>query len=242
MLRLAGLVAVTLCGALAATAFAQSSSDPCKTEGKRDPDSYATIRLVNMTQQRDANEVQTDLRNMLPCARIYYVPSQNALSLSASAANMEEARKIVVELDQPRKSYRVTFTLVQVEAGKRMGARKFSLVLWANERTTLKQGQRIPITTGADKKESVTAVQVQYVDVGLNLQASIEGNRLSTKVEESAVVPSAAAANPEEPSIAQTVLEGSSLLKIGSPLVIGSLELPGSTHRQDVEVLVEAID
>lgn len=237
-LRIASCVGL-LCGALAVTAAAQSNQstiDPCKNH---DTDSYATLRLTNMTQTREIMSVVTALRNMLPCARIYFADQQSAISLTASAANMELARKIVAELDQPGKSYRVTFTLTELENGKRVAGRRFTMMVWGTERTTLRQGQRVPVTTASDKKDSDTAVQVQYVDIGLNLQATIDGRRLSTKVEESAVVPGAGAG--QNPTIAQTVLEGSSGFQPGVAVVIGTLEEPGSTRRQEVEVTVEPV-
>jgi type II secretory pathway component GspD/PulD (secretin) len=242
MVLLAGLVAVLLGFGAAASVFAQSSGDPCKADNKHDTDSYATIRLVNMTQPREAMEITTGLRNMLPCAKVYYVAPQNAITVSASAQTLELARKLVAELDQPIKSYRVTFTLTEVEAGKRLAGRKFSMVLSVGERSTLKLGQRVPIVVGADKKDSSTGVQVQYVDIGLNLQANIEGKRITSKVEESSLVNSATAVSAQDPTIAQTVLEGSSPVKLGVPVVIGSLEVSGSSRRQEVEVLVEATD
>jgi type II secretory pathway component GspD/PulD (secretin) len=242
MFCLAGLLAVTLCGALAAPALAQTPTEPAKPEIKPEPEHYVTIRLVNMIQQHEANDVVTDLRNVLPKSRIYYVAAQNTLSVKGSAEDLELARKIVAELDQPPKSYRVSFTLSEVEAGKRLTSRKFSLALYGGERSVLKQGQRVPIVTGADKKDSDTGVQVQYVDIGLSLQANIDGKRLSTKVEESAIVAGSGLVPNHDPSIDQTVLEGSSTLKLGVPVVLGTLDVPGSAHRQEVEVLVEAIE
>ena len=231
----------SLCGCvLSLPLLAQSKSDSCKDN--HEPEAYANIRLVNATQQHESLDIQTDLRNMLPCARIYYVSSLNTISIQASQSLIEQARKIVAELDQPHKSYRITLTLAEVENGKHSSARKYSMVLWAGERSTLKLGQRVAIAVAADTKdkEADTKVQVQYMDVGLNFQATIEGKRLMTKVEELSIANSATPL--QTPNIAQTVLENSSALKLGTPVTLGSLDLPGSVHRMEVEALVEAIE
>jgi hypothetical protein len=41
--------------------------------------------------------------------------------------------------------------------------------------------------------------------------------------------------------IRQTSLDGSSILMPGKPLVLGSLDMPGSTRHMDVEVVAELV-
>ncbi len=43
------------------------------------------------------------------------------------------------------------------------------------------------------------------------------------------------------PVIRQTTLEGTSTLVQGKPLVLGSLDVPGSTRHQEVEVVSELV-
>ena len=45
----------------------------------------------------------------------------------------------------------------------------------------------------------------------------------------------------QDPIVRQTVLEGSSILAPGKPLTLGSLDIPGSTRRLEVEVVLEAV-
>lgn len=237
-LRLAGLLATLLCVLMMPVAL-RAQAEPGKAENHREPDSYASIRLVNMTQQKEAYDVQTDLRNMLPRARVYYVSEQNAITLLGTAADIELARKIVAELDQPRKTYRVTFTLAEVEGGKRAVVYKYSFRLLANDRSALKQGQRIPIATTVETKGAAAPeTQFQYTDVGLNLEASIEGTTLRTKVEQSASL----APESLHPSISQSVLESTSKVKLGVPILLGTMDEPGTARHQEVEILVEPVE
>jgi hypothetical protein len=46
---------------------------------------------------------------------------------------------------------------------------------------------------------------------------------------------------PQDPVVRQNVLNGTSTLALGKPLVLGSIEVPGSTRRQEIEVLAEAV-
>jgi hypothetical protein len=45
----------------------------------------------------------------------------------------------------------------------------------------------------------------------------------------------------QEPVVRQTVLEGTSFLTPGKPLVLGSLDIPGSARHLDVEVVMEQV-
>jgi hypothetical protein len=98
----------------------------------------------------------------------------------------------------------------------------------------------VPIVTGVSGEKDA-ATQVQYVDVGLNLDATIEGNTLRVKLEESALSVEKAAAAVSDPVLDQTVFEGSAALTLGKPITLGSLAIPGSTHREEIEATVEVI-
>jgi hypothetical protein len=87
------------------------------------PSTYKTFYLNNVIRQQDANEIVTDLRNILPTPKIYYVPSQNALSIRGSADDIALAQKILGDLDHPHKAYRLTYTLTETGSGQPDGDR-----------------------------------------------------------------------------------------------------------------------
>jgi len=76
--------------------------------------SYQTLYLTNLTGQSDANDIQTDLRNMLPNSKLFYVPSQSALSIRGTDEDISLARKIVSDLDRNQKIYRLTYTITDI--------------------------------------------------------------------------------------------------------------------------------
>jgi hypothetical protein len=207
---------------------------------------YQTIYLTNVTSDRDANEIVTDLRNMLPHARLYYVSSQRALSIEGSAGDIQSAQKMLTEIDRPLKSYRLTYSLTEMDGDKNLGTQQVSLIALDNgEKTTVKQGSKVPIVTGSTSEGSSTNTQVQYEDVGLTIEAAVDGSpdtlRLRTRVAQSNVPDERAPGNTGDPAIRQTVLDAGATLVPGKPLVIGSLDIPGSTRREEISVVSELI-
>jgi hypothetical protein len=100
----------------------------------------------------------------------------------------------------------------------------------------------VPIVTGTTEGASAGQnSQVQYLDVGLHIEASLEGTRLRTKVEQSRVADEKSGLGAQDPIVRQTVLDGTSSLTQGKPLVLGSLDIPESTRREEIEVVAEAV-
>ena len=208
-----------------------------------------TFYLNNATQQADANEVVAALRNLLdPCDKTYLVNSQDALVVRAGAENMALAQKILGELDRPKKTYRLTFTVTDVDAGKRVGTQHFSMVAVSGQQTKLKQGSKVPIATGSyNDKAGPAGVQTQitYIDVGMTFDATLtamgDGAMLKSDVAQSSLAPDTSGVGPQDPIIRQSELQGVFYLTTGKPLMIGSLDIPGTSRRLDIEVLMEPL-
>jgi type II secretory pathway component GspD/PulD (secretin) len=183
---------------------------------------------------------------MLPNAKLYYVPSQSAISLRGTPEDIALAKRILADLDHTKKIYRLTYTITDSDSGKRIGTQHFTLVIASGGKTDLKQGSKIPIVTGATKTgETTQHSEVQYVDVGLEIEASLDaysdGVRLRSKLAQSSVAEEKSGVGMEDPVIRETTLEGTSTLVQGKPLVLGSLDIPGSTRHQEVEVVSELV-
>jgi type II secretory pathway component GspD/PulD (secretin) len=244
-------LALTLVGAISDAQTPATDSKP--VEVKASPETYQTIYLTNVTQQNDLNDIMTDLRNLFSRAKIYAIPSQNAISIRTTPEDMVLAQKIVADLDRPKMLYRLTYTVTETESGKRTGSQRFTLTVAAGVKAVLKQGNRVPVFVGTnDAKSSAQNIEVQYVgaqvqyaDVGLNIEASAdtyaEGLRLHTKIEQSSVSEEKSGVGPQDPIIRQSVLEETSTLSPGKPLVLGSLDIPESTRQREIEVVAELV-
>jgi len=236
---------------LAAPCRAQSQSTDKPADSKpaearpaetRPPEIRQTFFLSNATSQIDLNDIQTDIRNMLSRAKIYGVASQNAISVAGTAEDIQLAQKIISELDRPKKVYRLTYTITEFDGGKRTGAEHYSLVLLQGERFEMKQGTKVPIVTGTFSHDSAAAEsQTQFLDVGLAIEAKIEDARLQSKIERSSVSDEKSGVGPQDPIIRETELSGMMLLPLGKPVLLGSIDVPGTVRREEVEVSAELV-
>jgi type II secretory pathway component GspD/PulD (secretin) len=239
MLRMKGFVcsiAVLLLG-LGASAQTQ----PAETRASEE---VRTFFLNNVTDAREATEIQTDLRSVLPHAVVSYVDSQQALSVRGTADEIVQAEKTISELDRKRKVYRITYSITDIDGGKPTGTQHVELILPTGSKTEVKQGTRAPIVTDTVDKDSGTPrTQVQYIDVGLNIEASLEGSgdapRLETRVEQSSIGDERSGIGAQDPVIRQTKMEGWSMLTQGKPTLLGSLDIPGTTRHEEIMVMSE---
>jgi hypothetical protein len=236
------VVAITLamaCCGMSAVAQTQNA------ETKANADTYQTIYLTNLTQQNDLNELLSDLRNMLPNDKLSGVPSQNAISIRASAADIALAQKILSDLDKTKKIYRLTYTMTERDGGKTIGVQHFSIIVASGSRTDLKQGSRVPVAVHTSSSPGGASSEITYLDVGQEIDASLDGYldgvRLRSKVVQSEIAEDKPSVGTQDPVIRQTTLEGTSTLVQGKPLVLGSLDIPGSTRHQEVEVVSELV-
>jgi len=234
------VVAITLAMACCGmNAVAQTQAADAKTS----QEIYQTLYLTNLTQQNDADDLQKDLRNMLPELKLMYVPSQSAISVRGSAEDIALAQKILSDLDKTKKIYRLTYTMTERDGGKTIGMQHFSIVVASGSRTDFKQGSRVPLAVNTNLASPSS--QITYLDVGQEIEASLDGYldgvRLRTKVVQSSIVEDKPGVGLQDPVIRQTTFEGTSTLVQGKPLVLGSLDVPGSTRHQEVEVVSELV-
>lgn len=210
---------------------------------ERQPNSYQTFYLKNATSQMAANDIQTALRNLLPGAKIYYALTENALMVSGSAEELTQAQKMLADLDKPQKVYRVTYTISDGHGAPR----HLAMLVSPGRRGITKQGTRVPIMTGSYKEGGgdQANTQFQYQDIGLNVDATIEGYgggmRLISKIEETSVSEQKSSVGIQDPIVDQSVLEAQSAINTAKPVTLGSLNLGEGKHL-DVQVAVEAVE
>jgi type II secretory pathway component GspD/PulD (secretin) len=212
-----------------------------------EPTSVKILHLTNVTNQNDANEILIALRNILnpDTTRMYLLASQEAIVIKAEPEEIALAQKLIGELDRPRKLFRLTYTVTTMDGSKPLNTEHYSMVVASGQRSVMKEGNRIPIVTGSDKTDSsAPQTQFQYVDVGMNFDttavAYADGVWLRTKVEQSGLADEKSSVGTD-PVLRQTVVEGSSALTSGKPLVLDSLDMPGTTHHMKIEVTAEPL-
>jgi len=239
-------VAITLTAPRAAAQTSPQETKPCNAgpASAQQPaaETVQTFFLTNSADPSAFNDIQTALRNVLPRARIYGVQAQNAITIKTTPEDMEIAHQLISDLDKPRKLYRVTYTITDIDGGKRLGSERFVLLVRSGSKSSFKQGSRVPIMTGTVAGEPA-GTQMQYQDVGLNIEADVSGSPdsiiLRTKIEQSSLANEGSGATAQDPVVRQTVLNEMADLSQGKPLVLGSLDLPGTTRNQEIAVVAE---
>ena len=221
------------------------AADLKSVEPKSASQSYQTLYLSGTTREHDGIELVTDLRNMLPYAKLFYVPSQNAISMFGSADDFAVARKMLADLDKAKRAYRLTYSITEMDGGQAVGTRQIALIVIPGENASLKQGSRVPIVTGTAQGGASNENTVEYLDVGLKIEASLDGPpdglRLRTKVEQSSLADEKSGLGGQDPVIRQTALDATSTLAQNKPLVLGTLDIPGSGRREQIQVSSELI-
>lgn len=241
-------------GVRAQTLSADSKpADGKPSESKIAPDTYQTFYITNQTQRDELTDIQTDLRNMLPKSRLYAIQSQNVISMRGTPEDVQLAQKMISDLDQPRKIYRLNFTLTDIVNGNRAVSQHFSLVAAAGMKVLLRQRNKVPVFTGVNRAENKSqdppvqcvGAQVEYQDVGLLIEATADeiqnGLRLKSKVSQSSLADDKSGPGTQNPIIRETELEGISSLVLGKPLVLGSLEMPSGERKMEIEVVAELV-
>ena len=228
--------------AIAQTAVLETKPSDSKTRVEH----VETIFLKNVGQQNDFNDAQTALRNLLPRAAVYGVVWQNAIVLRATEDEIQLAKKVIADIDQPRKTYRLTYTITEVDGAKRGTPQHYSLVVGSGSRTIFKQGTKVPIATGSTEPAASAAnTQFQYIDVGVSIDARLEGSgeglHVNTKVEQSRAAQDKTIAGVQEPVFDQTVLDGTSPVIPGKSIVLGLIDIPGTSRHQEIELTSELI-
>jgi type II secretory pathway component GspD/PulD (secretin) len=248
----AGLALITTLALNAQTPEPVKTADPAPAQSKQERSPYGqaitrVFYLKNITTQREADEALSVLRNVADTRdRLTIMWSRNAIVMEAPAEHIADAEKLLTDLDKPQKTYRLVYTLIDLDGTKRLGDQHYSMVLVSGQRTILKQGNRVPIITGTDfKNPNNPQTQYTYLDIGMNFDATIDDAqnslRLKAKIEQSSVVDNRSGAVPQEPLIRQSLFEGSAVLTPGKPIILGSLDIIGTTRRLEIQATVEPL-
>jgi len=137
-------------------------------------------------------------------------------------------------------AYRLDFSFNELEDGKKINTRHYSLNLTAGSSNELKIGSRVPIATGGNP--TMPAMNYQYMDVGTRIWASIavEGGgdlRLDVKSEVSNLDMGAGRDHPQLPPVVRQIqINGTTRLITGKAILIGSMDDPNSNRQFQLEM------
>jgi len=157
----------------------------------------------------------------------HVVKGQQGAEGNASAKQKSEQPKTA-------SAYRLDFSLIELEDGKKINTRQYALNLVPGYDTnTLKIGTRVPI----EMKQG----EMQYLDVGTSIFGSLR--EVGDVLELEARAEMSNFAEPGQPSHAMPLLRqlrinGSTVVVTGKPIAIGSVDDPNSKRQYQLEVTV----
>jgi general secretion pathway protein D len=120
-----------------------------------------TFYLANAAQQTDLNDVQTAIRNLLVGAKLYAIPSQNAIVMRATPDELLLAQRIIDDLDKARPEVVVDVAVLEVNRQKerKIGVelpQSFGLTLQANSNSTSSSSSSSSNSSGTNTNTTTT--------------------------------------------------------------------------------------
>ncbi len=137
--------------------------------------------------------------------------------------------------EKPVHAYRLDFSVNELEEGKKINARQYSLNLNADDANEIKIGTRVPVESGHE--------QFQYMDVGTSIWCRIgerpDGIPLSVRADISNfAIPDQGTGHESRPVVRQFKINASTLVLPGKPMIVGSVDDPNSKRQFQLEVTV----
>lgn len=147
-------------------------------------------------------------------------------------------------------AYRVDLSFNEMEDGKKVNSRHYSIDLTGGRENVIKIGTRIPIATSSINSASSQAgsvtEQYQYIDLGTSVWAQLinHGQELRISSEISSVDTSAGSDTTARlgPVLRQIKIEGSTALILGKPILIGVADDPNSKRQFQLEATVTKLN
>lgn len=138
---------------------------------------------------------------------------------------------------QPRETYRLDYTITEMEDGKKVNSRTYSVMCedeGSQTRGVLKVGSRVPVATGPTAPGGGGA-SFTYLDLGMNIEARLSNLAdqlsLQSEVEMSSVADSTVPNQASAPVIRQLRVNTNNAIIPGKPVVISTADDVAS-HRQ----------
>ena len=137
-------------------------------------------------------------------------------------------------------SYRLDYTVFELEDGKKINSRQYSMNVNGGEQNQMKIGTRVPVTIKAD--------EIQYMDVGTSIWCRLRDHKdvlwlnddvlLNAKMEISNFAIPEQQGQSTRPAIRQMAIEASTIATLGKAMTVGTVDDPNSKRQFQLEVTV----
>lgn len=152
------------------------------TRGKRtelDEQAVQTFYLTNVAQQNDLNDIQTALRNVFTTAKLYGVPSQNAIIMRGTPDELLLAGKLINDLDKARPEVVVDVAVLEVS---KTVARTYGIQLPQTASINFQQSNAITGNTTATTSSTSTTTAATGNQLQLNQLAHLNSTNFAVSI------------------------------------------------------------
>lgn len=157
-----------------------------------------------------------------------------------SPATAQTPDKPAAEAAEPGHAYRLDFTVNEVEDGKKINSRQYSMSVRGGDENEVKIGARVPVEPKSG--------EFQYLDVGTNIYCRIRDRKdipwlandvmLNVRSEISNFAVPEQQGQNMRPILRQLKIDASTIAVVGKPVVIGSVDDPNSKRQFQLELTV----
>jgi hypothetical protein len=203
---------------------------------------YKTFYLTNISQPTDLQDVVNALRTIVEIQRIMQVPSLNAIVVRGTPAQLSLVQRVIDDIDKARKKYggdyRLDFKISELEDGKKLNSRSYTLLIYPHETGKLRIGTQVPIQAGEGK--------FTYTDVGQNIDCQVRSETermVGVNVDmdfsnfgSTEQLKTAGGATSGNPVLQRFRITTRTDLELGKPTVINTFDDPSSKRTYQIEV------
>ena len=135
--------------------------------------------LSNVAQQNDLNDIQTALRNILTNAKLYGVPSQNAIVIRGTPDELLLSQRLIEDLDKPRPEVVVDVSLIEVDRDR---TRTIGLELPGSFGVALQPPNATSTTSSTTTTSTTSTTSGTSQNLTLNNLANLNGTEFAVTV------------------------------------------------------------
>lgn len=162
-----------------------------------------------------------------------------AMLMSAVALAQETERAKAAPPERPWSFYKLDITMREMDGSKVVNSRTYNIGQRVDEWGQLRVGSRLPVVTGTFTSEGKEHNQIQYFDIGLNVDSRLQEREGTLALDWRLELSSVAGQNNEtasQPVVRTVKNNGQTILTPGKPVVMASVDDLSSTHKFVFEV------
>lgn len=162
------------------------------------------------------------------------------LALTAGAMAQDTEKKASADAARAEKAwsfYKLDLTVREMDGAKTLNSRSYNISQGVDEWGQLRVGSRVPVVTLAGEGNRPT--QWQYIDIGLNMDSRLKEKDGTVVMDWRLDLSSVAGENApgtNQPVIRNVKNNGQTVLVMGKPTLMSSVDDLSSTHRFVFEV------